>query len=588
MKKHLFTTMIITAGLSAGALGQSTDWRLLENGIRIHEDGYIDQPYVAEFDDGTWVVVFTTGRGSEGATGQHVVASTSTDQGGTWSDPVQIEPPDGPAASWAVPYITDYGRLYAFYSYNGDEVGELKGEAVHRTDMLGWYCYRYSDDKGKTWSERYRLPMRVTAADRNNDWEGEVQIFWGIDEPVDVEDGVMFGFTKLGKYIQDLGEGWFYRCDNIHTERDPEKLAWRLLPEGDHGVRNPAFGSVQEEFNMVQLDNGDLYTVYRTTNGHPAVSRSENGGNSWSMPEYMRYADGRPVKTPRACPRIWKTDEGRYLFWYHNHSGQDYSQRNPAWMAGGIEKDGDILWSQPEIVLYSHDISDESGRFSYPDLVQADNRYWVTETNKETGRIHRLDTDLIEGLWRQFEAPEVVREGLVDEVGLSDMAGERVRLQGLGGLDSNAPTGGITFNFRIDEGLVPEGRILFDSRNPVSSNGYYLRSTGYRRLEFGFCARTGCESWTTDPGLLPAYKEHEVTVILDNGPGIFLFVVDGRLCDGGEGRQYGWTRYRKIHGKITSGREASVLTRKVKAIRVWDRVLSVSEAINDQRTRLIQ
>jgi hypothetical protein len=179
-----------------------------------------------------------------------------------------------------------------------------------------------------------------------------------------------------------------------------------------------------------------------------------------------------------------------------------------------------------------------------------------------------------------------VTEGLVDEITEDDLAGGTVYLEGVRGLDSNASTGGITFNFRIAEGLVPDGRILFDSRNDVFSNGYYLRSTGYRQLEFGFCGTTGCESWTTDPGLLGAYKEHEVTVVLDNAPGIFLIVIDGRLCDGGKGRQYGWARYRKMHGEITSDRDAEVDTRKIHGIRVWNRPLTVSEAVLDQRSRL--
>jgi hypothetical protein len=31
-----------------------------------------------------------------------------------------------------------------------------------------FHTFAAGDDKGKTWSKRYRLPKRVTAADRNN------------------------------------------------------------------------------------------------------------------------------------------------------------------------------------------------------------------------------------------------------------------------------------------------------------------------------------------------------------------------------------------------------------------------------------
>ena len=56
----------------------------------------------------------------------------------------------------------------------------------------------------------------------------------GIGKPVIVDPSVFFGFTKLGRYMLDDGEGWFFRSDNILTERDVEKIEWQMLPEGDH------------------------------------------------------------------------------------------------------------------------------------------------------------------------------------------------------------------------------------------------------------------------------------------------------------------------------------------------------------------
>ncbi len=92
------------------------------------------------------------------------------------------------------------------------------------------------------------------------------------------------------------------------------------------------------------------------------------------------YENGIKLKNPRACPRIWKCKNGRYLFWYHNHGGWNFQGRNPAWISGGIEKNGKVIWSQPEIVLY--DVNPGT-RMSYPDLIEQDGRYWITETNKE-------------------------------------------------------------------------------------------------------------------------------------------------------------------------------------------------------------
>ena len=99
-----------------------------------------------------------------------------------------------------MPLIVPSGRVYAIYTYNGDEVRSLPGSKRQiRSDMLGWYCFKYSDDAGKTWSKRYRIPIRTTAADRGNQWKGEVNIFWGIDKPKVSDQGVTFCFTKLGR-----------------------------------------------------------------------------------------------------------------------------------------------------------------------------------------------------------------------------------------------------------------------------------------------------------------------------------------------------------------------------------------------------
>ena len=172
--------------------------RNVEHGLKIPDEGYCDQPYIVVTDDGNWVCVLTTGRGVEGQRGQHVVSTISTDQGRSWSELVDIEPADGPEASWAVPLVTPGGRIYAFYTYNGDKIDSLNGRPI-RTDVLGWYAYKYSDDGGRSWSaQRRRLPLPLTACDRTNDWQGEVQMFWGICKPQIAGGDVLFSFARYG------------------------------------------------------------------------------------------------------------------------------------------------------------------------------------------------------------------------------------------------------------------------------------------------------------------------------------------------------------------------------------------------------
>ena len=135
---------------------QSDDWRFLPNGNLLHNNGYVDQPYVSILENGNWFCVYTTNSGHEGSKGQHIACRISTDQGKSWGEAVHIEEPGTESASWGMPYLTEYGRLYVFYCYNGDKIHSLGNRQNIREDMLGWYCYKYSDDDGSK-SIQYRF-----------------------------------------------------------------------------------------------------------------------------------------------------------------------------------------------------------------------------------------------------------------------------------------------------------------------------------------------------------------------------------------------------------------------------------------------
>ncbi|MBN1854773.1 MAG: hypothetical protein JW829_18720, partial [Pirellulales bacterium] len=69
----------------AGELGFAKDIRDISTGHIIPDEGYCDQPYVVILQDGNWLCLLTTAKGDEGASNSHVVSTTSTDQGRTWS-----------------------------------------------------------------------------------------------------------------------------------------------------------------------------------------------------------------------------------------------------------------------------------------------------------------------------------------------------------------------------------------------------------------------------------------------------------------------------------------------------------------------
>ena len=302
-----------------------SDPRNITSGWEIPRETYSDQPYIVKTGDGAWLCVLTTGRGVEGEHGQHVIATRSTDLGRRWSPPVDIEPADGPEASYAVLLAVPGGRVYCFYNHNSDDLREIIADAppfaggkCRRVDSQGYYVFKYSDDGGRTWSpRRYTIPVREMEIDRQNPYGGRVRYFWNVGKPFIHGGAAYVSLHKVG----GIGHGFFTRSEgvllrsaNILTERDPDRITWETLPDGDAGLRTPPGGGpIAEEQSYCVLSDGSFYAVYRTIDGHPACSYSRDGGRTWSVPQYQRYAAGRLMKHPRAANFAWRCSNGNYL-----------------------------------------------------------------------------------------------------------------------------------------------------------------------------------------------------------------------------------------------------------------------------------
>ena len=88
--------------------------------------------------------------------------------------------------------------------------------------------------------------------------------------------------------------------------------------------------------------------------------------------------------------------------------------------------------------------------------------------------------------------------------------------------------------------------------------------------------------WDCDPGLLPPDRDHHAVIVVDGGPRIISFVVDGVLCDGGGVRPFGWGRFSPYLNNVNSGaplRVGSALGGEVTSLRIYDRYLLTAEAI---------
>lgn len=550
------------------------DARNIRSGNSIPSENYCDQPYVVINKQGEWVCLLTTGHGKEGQPGQHIVACNSSDNGMTWSAPVDVESSRDVESAYATPYITPSGRIYAFYNYNGDNF-----RAGRRSDELGWYVFRFSDNGGYSWSDkRYRVPMRMTQVDRENEFQGNVQLFWSIAKPVVKDDILYIPYSKNGNCnpVKDNNEGWILVSDNIAFEEDPDKIRWQLRPEGDVGIKNPSFSSVQEEHNMVLLNNGDFLCVYRTTMGYAAQSTSSDNAKTWTDPILMPYSPaGKAMKTPRACPMIWKTSTGNYLFWYHNNSTKHFSDirnRNPVWISGGVEREGKVYWSQPEILLYS-EVKSEG--MSYPDLIERDGEYWITHTNKIHTWINKIDPQLLEGMFRQGEASYVPQEGLIVH---EQNPGAAVNVPKLPAFFTG---GGITISMKVRMKDLAAGQILFDTRN-AEGKGIVISITDRGTVKLEMTGLNQCLAWDTDAGKVKADRVHRITFIADGAAKVLSVVVDDELCDGGAAREYGWCRISEDLNEVNGLEQSQVgpaFNGDVLSIQIYNRYLRTSEAI---------
>lgn len=568
---------VLLIALAVIPFARAEDLRNIRTGWEIPTENYADQPYIVRTDDGAWLCVLTTGSGHEGASGQHVVALRSSDRGRTWSPPVDVEPADGPEASYAVLLKAPSGRVFAFYNHNTDNLRRIKaddppykGGWCTRVDTLGYYVFKYSDDHGRTWSkQRFPIPVREFEIDRENPYAGAVRFFWNVGKPF-IHDGAAYvPLHKVGRFGQGFlarTEGVLLRSGNLLTEADPQHVTWQTLPDGEIGLRAAAGGGpVAEEQSFSVLSDGSFFCVYRTTDSHPACAYSRDGGRTWSPPQYMRYADGRPIKHPRAANFAWKCSNGRYLYWFHNHGGRSYEGRNPAWLCGGVEADSPegkvIRWSQPEIVLYD---DDPSIRMSYPDLIEDDGQFYLTETQKTIARVHPVDCTLLEGLWSQFENKTVT----LDEP-IAGLAGFAI---------------GLWIEFQT---LAP-GQTILDGRNEPGQ-GVCVQTVSGGAVEVVLNDGDVESRWSCDSGLLKAGQLHHIVANVDIGPKIVTFVVDGRLCDGGPARQFGWGRFDADLERAGAGKPLGVaasFSGRIHRLRVYSRPLRTSEAVGNYRAGL--
>ena len=187
---------------------------------------------------------------------------------------------------------------------------------------------------------------------------------------------------------------------------------------------------------------------------------------------------------------------------------------------------------------------------------------------------------------RRPRAKEVARAGLVlDVAGEPIAAGLPVALPRLADLHTRR---GFTIDLVVRFDELTAGQTILDTRDKTGKG--ILLSTSDRstlRLTLGD-GRTQA-TWDSDPGTGPGTLRvghwHHITVIVDGGPKIITFLVDGILNDGGAVREYGWGRFPRDLGDVNGTRcpAREYPARPASRFRIYDRALRTSEAVGNSR-----
>lgn len=451
-----------------------------------------------------------------------------------------------------------------------------------------------------------------------------IRFFWNVGKAFSYDGVAYVPLHKVGGFGEGFftsNEGVLLKSPNLMTEKDPDKIEWQTLPDGDVGLRTPAGGgTVSAEHSFTVLSDGSFYSVYRSIDGYPVCSYSRDGGHTWSTPEYQKYADGRKMKNPRAANFAWKCENGKFLYWFHNHGGRfieqmhktrsgidglapynkciPYDDRNPVWLCGGAEADSPegkiIKWSQPEIVLYD---DDPYLRMSYPDMMEDGGRIFLTETQKDKARVHPIPNEFLNDLWNQFSENtkqcrndillelSAEKEPIPDKVNMPPLPLFTMRDHQSADYGTKDIRAGFSIELAVTFDSLKPGRAILDTRM-LHEQGLALLTDENNNLRLILNDGRTENQWNSDPDTITPGKLHHIVVTVDGGPKIITFIIDGKLCDGGEFRQFGWGRFspdlRDANGfdKLRIGND---FKEGVHSLRIYGRYLTTSQAIANYR-----
>jgi hypothetical protein len=232
-------------------------------------------------------------------------------------------------------------------------------------------------------------------------------------------------------------------------------------------------------------------------------------------------------------------------------------------------------------------------RISYPDLIQEGARLFVTETQKEVARVHELDPAFVRGLWSCLDSSGVALEGLLMAAKGEDLLGHsRLALpelpmfcrrdQGRADYGTEQLRTGITVEVWVRFNSLEAGQVLLDNRRE-DGRGFCLQTKDAGTVELVLNDGRTENRWSCDRGSLQVNEWQHIVAIVDAGPRIISFIVNGVLCDGAADRQFGWGRFSPNLREVNGGplRIEPSLRGNLEVVRIYDRPLRTFEAVGN-------
>jgi len=323
-------------------------------------DRYNDHFQVFDKPDGTLFAAWTQAT-KEGDVDQHICFSRSKDKGKTWTAPVilagspnNVNPQ--PIASWQQPMISKSGRIYMLWNQR------VSNDPLHHGIMVG----KYSDDEGETWSQPRVVPfprVRRDPADKPPSW-----CIWQRPLRLGKDGKYLVGLTRHGvvageqtteaaaqyerenadKQMQSKLSGStveFIQYDNIDDDPKIEEIRVVLLSanEKEMAVVDPKWGLCCQEASIVNLPDGRLFALMRTSAGSPYWTQSRDKGLNWDAPKVLKDAQGQAYRHPCSpCPIYDRKGpeacSGEYFAFISNEARSEanaYAPRGPLFLIAG-------------------------------------------------------------------------------------------------------------------------------------------------------------------------------------------------------------------------------------------------------------